>query len=109
MTRQKEGGSTRRMGLNLFTYPTNTKAKHPMTGSTLYGQPKHKYEFNLTTNLLFLQLPIGTGKDTGNKVTLLGLFDSGGCCNMGWLDYHKKAYEKFPQLIAEFTNYQLTG
>jgi hypothetical protein len=104
MTKKQGGGTARRMGLNFFTYPTNPTAQRPMAGSTFYGQPKHKYEFNLTTNLPFLQLPIGTGEDTGNEATLSGLFDSGGCCNMGWLDYHKKAYEKFPQFIAEFTD-----
>lgn len=103
-TKKPEGRTTRRMGLNFFTYPQEPRKIQTTAGSTFYGQPKHKYEFHLTTNLPFLQLPIGTGEDTGNEATLSGLFDSGGCCNMGWLDYHKKAYEKYPQLIAEFTD-----
>jgi hypothetical protein len=94
----------RRMGLNFFTYPKEqAKMKHT-AGSSFFGQPKNKYEFNLTTNLPFLQLPIGTGEDSNNKADLSGLFDSGRCCNMGWLEYHQKISTKFPHLVAEFTD-----
>jgi hypothetical protein len=94
----------RRLGLNFFTYPTGQAPATNVSGRSFFGQPKHKYEFNLTTNLPFLQLPIGTGEDSNNKANLSGLFDSGGCCNMGWLDYHQKINAKFPHLIAEFTD-----
>jgi hypothetical protein len=75
--------SDRRMGLNFFTYAANQSDTKSTAGRSFSGQPKHKYEFNLTTNLPFLQLPIGTGEDNNNNANLSGLFDSGGCCNMG--------------------------
>jgi hypothetical protein len=34
--------------------------------------------------------------------TLSGLLDTGGCCNMGWLSYHKAIAEEYPHLITKF-------
>jgi hypothetical protein len=96
---------TRRMGLNFFTYAREKAVKTIKTaGTTFFGQPKEKYAFHITTTLPFLLLPIGTGEDKSNEANLSGLLDSGGCCNMGWLDYHQKIFEKYPQLVADFTD-----
>jgi hypothetical protein len=66
------------------TTPKTASKPARIAESSFVGQPKHKYEFYLTTNLPFLQLPVGTGENYNNEAILSGLFDSGGCCNMGW-------------------------
>lgn len=49
-----------------------------------------------------MKLPIGRGTDEEDKSYLLGLYDSGGCCTMGWLEYHETIYKKHPHYVREF-------
>ena len=56
-------------------------------------------EFSVNDMLAFLQFPIGL--DSSNKVMLRGLYDTGGCCNMGWKPYHLEIAEKHPELVKQ--------
>ena len=64
-----------------------------------------RFEFDISSRLPFAKLPIGDGSDHG-KATLQGLVDTGGCCMMGWLPYHQKIYQQFPQLVKSFIDLQ---
>ena len=48
--------------------------------------------------------PIGNGATTKDKTMLSGLADTGGCCNMGWLTYHKEIAWRYSHLVHNFIN-----
>jgi len=48
----------------------------------------------------YLYFPIGLEQDSSG--TLRGLYDTGGCCNMGWLQYHQQIAKKFPEIVHRF-------
>jgi hypothetical protein len=77
-----------------------TKSNTPLT--LLGAPPREKYHFKISFKLPFITFPIGDGRTSEDTATLSGLLDTGGCCNMGWLKYHKTIAEKFPQLVQEF-------
>jgi len=56
-------------------------------------------EFSVNDMLAFLQFPIGL--DSSNRVMLRGLYDTGGCCNMGWKLYHLEIAQKHPKLVKQ--------
>jgi hypothetical protein len=71
----------------------------------LYGmQGTGKYAFDISDKLPFMEMMIGAGgNDTNEPVhNLSRLLESGGCCNMGWKDYHEKIYNNFPYLVANY-------
>jgi hypothetical protein len=62
-----------------------------------------KYALDISDKLPFMEMMIGAGDDDTNEVhNLSGLLDSGGCCNMGWEDYHQNIYKNFPYLVANY-------
>jgi hypothetical protein len=80
--------------------PTTTPKSIPRT--MLGSPPKKKYPFKIAYKLPFITFPIGDGRTSEDAATLTGLLDTGGCCNMGWLVYHKAIADQFPQLVDEF-------
>jgi hypothetical protein len=74
-------------------------------GMVMYGmQEKGKFAFDISDKLPLIELMIGAGEDNANEPVhgLSGLLDSGGCCNMGWKDYHEKIYKNFPYVVANY-------
>ena len=63
---------------------------------------KKKYPFNIACKLPFIAFPIGDGRTWEDMATLTGLLATGGCCNMGWQEYHQAIAEQCPQLVEEF-------
>jgi hypothetical protein len=72
------------------------------TANTIEWTAEKNYNFKISFKLPFITFPIGDGRTSEDAVTLTGLLDTGGCCNMGWLKHHNTIAEKFPQLIQEF-------
>jgi hypothetical protein len=50
-----------------------------------------------------MTFPIGDGATSNDTAMLTGLLDTGGCCNMGSLQYHSAIVKNFPRLVSEFT------
>jgi hypothetical protein len=95
-TRWKGNG---RSFLMYMTPKEDTKHNRPLT--LLGAPPRDKYNFKISFKLPFITFPIGDGRTSEDTATLTGLLDTGGCCNMGWLKYHKTIAEKYPQLVEE--------
>lgn len=57
--------------------------------------------FSIQAQLCFLHFPIGQAEDT--NYFMKGLFDTGGCCNMGQFAWHDAIRQNHPHLIASFT------
>lgn len=94
--------STRRITRNFFTF---MQPQAPPLASTFLGAPPlSPYEFKISFKLPFLKFPIGDGGTSDDKATLTGLADTGGCCNMGWLTYHREIAQRYPQLVHEFVD-----
>jgi hypothetical protein len=78
--------------------------KQLATPKTFLGAPPlMRYPFKIAYKLPFMTFPIGDGATSNDRATLSGLADTGGCCNMGSLQYHSEILKTFPQLVAEFT------
>jgi hypothetical protein len=93
---------TRQITRNFFTY---MQPQAQLIPSTFLGAaPLTPYEFKISFKLPFLTFPIGEGGSSNDKAMLTGLADTGGCCNMGWLTYHREIAQKYPQLVHEFTD-----
>ena len=100
-------GKTTAFGRSFLMYMTPESEEKKTTQQniprTLLGAPpKHKYPFKIAYKLPFIAFPIGDGRTSDDTATLSGLLDTGGCCNMGWLGYHKVIAEQCPQLVEEF-------
>jgi hypothetical protein len=67
----------------------------------LGAPPKDNYRFKIACKLPFIAFPIGDGRTSEDVATLSGLLDTGGCCNMGNLAYHKEISEQYPQFVDE--------
>jgi hypothetical protein len=80
----------------------NEPEKEPFT--FLRAPPKQKYPFKIAYKLPIISFPIGDGRTSEDTATLTGLFDTGRCCNMGWLQYHKTIPEQYPQLVEQFVS-----
>jgi hypothetical protein len=71
----------------------------------MYGmQEKGTFVFDISDKFPFMELMIGGGDDDANEAvhSLSRLLDSGGCCNMGWKDYHEKIFKNFPYVVANY-------
>jgi hypothetical protein len=88
------------LGRNFLMYMT-PKANANIPATFLGSAPLSRYEFRISYKLPFLHFPIGDGSTEDDTAHLVGLCDTGGCCNMGWLDYHKEVAERYPKLVAE--------
>jgi hypothetical protein len=62
-------------------------------------------QFAVNSTSPFLRLPIGKTPGTYLK----GLFDTGGCCNMGDLSYHTAIKTKYPQLVKQVVELDTYG
>jgi hypothetical protein len=91
-------------GRSFFMYMAlkDEPEKKPFT--FLHAPPKQKYPFKIAYKLPFILFPIGDGRTSEDTATLTGLLDTGGCCNMGWLQYHKTIAEQYPQLVEQFVS-----
>jgi hypothetical protein len=69
----------------------------------LRSAPRCKHPFAIACKLPFIAFPIGDGRTSEDVATLSGLFDTGGCCNMGNLAYHQTIVEQFPQFEDKMT------
>jgi hypothetical protein len=77
---------------------------HKAPSRTFLGAPPYqKYPFKIAFQLPHMTFPIGDGSTSNDKAMLTGLLDTGGCCNMGSLQYHSAIKTHFPQLVSEFT------
>ena len=102
MTRYQAG----RKGRTLLLYMTPQKKKNEMNEgprTMLESAPKNKYPFAIAYKLPFIAFPIGDGRTSEDVATLSGLLDTGGCCNMGNLQYHQAIMEQFPQFVDDMT------
>ena len=100
----KKRRSNRKITRNFFTF---MKPKENQIPSTFLGAaPLTPYEFKISFKLPFLTFPIGDGETSDDRATLTGLADTGGCCNMGWLTYHRAVAKRYPRLVHEFTDLQ---
>jgi hypothetical protein len=103
--KKRKGGGYAFISYHLKTNPN--KLRTPLfptaQGHTFLAEPKRQYEFAISEKLPFLNLPIGRDvtPDGTDKGHLAGLYDTGGCCNMGWSEYYHALKEKYPQFIAE--------
>jgi hypothetical protein len=96
---------SRRTPRQFFTYMQPEAQPKRGPPSTFLGAPLlSPYEFNISFKLPFLTFPIGDGGTSNDKATLTGLADTGGCCNMGWLTYHREIAKRYPQLVHEFVD-----
>jgi hypothetical protein len=75
----------------------------PAPKTFLGAPPLQKYPFKIAYKLPFMTFPIGDGSTSNDMATLSGLADTGGCCNMGSLQYHTEILKTFPQFVAEYT------
>ena len=75
----------------------------PNPGNVAYfaKDTSHPVEFSINNQLPFLMMPIGKLYD--DMIDLKGLFDTGGCCNLGWLPYHMKIHHQYPELFESLT------
>jgi hypothetical protein len=85
----------------MYMAPTTTTMGGRKPKTLLGAPPKDKYPFKIAYKLPFISFPIGDGRTAEDVATLAGLLDTGGCCNMGWLTYHKAIAEQYPQLVDE--------
>jgi hypothetical protein len=99
---KKQRRSTRRIARNFLMYCKPQKPPDPKT--FLSTPPLSRYEFKIAYKLPFMIFPIGDGATSEDTATLSGLADTGGCCNMGWLPYHKEIARRYPHLVHEFVN-----
>ena len=96
----KQRRSTRKVAKTFLMY---SKPRTPEKPSTFLGAPPLScYEFKIAYKLPFMTFPIGNGGTTEDCCTLSGLADTGGCCNMGWLPYHREIAQRYPHLVHEF-------
>jgi len=70
------------------------------TGNTYDAH--RQVEFNINKLQPFMYFPIGTSTESQDK--LRGLYDTGGCCNMGWLQYHLEIAKRFPNVVKQVIN-----
>jgi hypothetical protein len=95
----------RKITRNFFTCMKPKSNKIP--SNFLGAAPLTPYEFKMSFKLPFLTFPIGDGETSNDRATLSGLADTGGCCNMGWLTYHREVVAKrYPCLVHKFTDLQ---
>ena len=57
-----------------------------------------KIQFAINQQLPFLVMPVAKHFEDRNEMK--GLYDTGGCCNLGWLPYHTKIFEDYPEMFA---------
>src|SRR6056300_561688 len=69
--------------------------------ATTYDQHK-QIEFAINKLQPYMYFPIGLSED--NQTNLRGLYDTGGCCNMGWLQYHLDIAKRFPDIVKQVIN-----
>jgi hypothetical protein len=98
----KKRRSKRIITRNFFTYMQPQAQLVPTT--FLGAAPLSPYEFKISFKLPFLKFPIGDGGTSKDRATLSGLADTGGCCNMGWLSYHREIAQRYPHLVHEFVD-----
>jgi hypothetical protein len=96
---------SRRIATNFLMYATPQAPKRNDGPATFLGAPPlSRYEFKIAYKLPFMTFPIGDGATTEDCATLSGLADTGGCCNMGWLPYHREISQRYPHLVHEFVD-----
>jgi hypothetical protein len=101
-TKKAKRGGKGRTFLMYMKPADKDKPKQENGPRTMLGAPpKAKYQFKIAYKLPFIEFPIGDGRTSEDVATLSGLLDTGGCCNMGNLSYHKEISEQFPQFMEE--------
>jgi hypothetical protein len=83
----------------LFMQPAINEKPRTFLGAP----PNQRYPFKIAFQLPHMTFPIGGGATSNDTAMLTGLLDTGGCCNMGSLQYHSAIVKNFPNLVSEFT------
>jgi hypothetical protein len=101
---EKRGSEQRGMTFIVYrmTKRDNLRITNTAKGVSFFTNQSQQFKFNISDKLTFMKLLIGRGTDKEDKSFLLGLYDSGGRCTMGWLEYHKAIYTKHPQYVCKF-------
>ena len=81
-------------------YRTFVQVPMPRSFSAIQAA-EEQLEFSINSMLFFLHLPIGMHEGKGTGINLKGLYDTGGCCNMGKKDYHLRIAEKCGHLVKQ--------
>jgi hypothetical protein len=89
------------IGRNFLMY---SQPRPSMPAMFLGSAPLSRYKFRISYKLPFMRFPIGDGTTDEDTEHLVGLCDTGGCCNIGWLDYHKEIADRYPKLVAELVD-----
>jgi len=92
------------------TEPNKTqKTESDLNGTTFVSyfsahtfESHPQVEFAINKLQPFMYFPIGLSSD--NHANLRGLYDTGGCCNMGWLPYHLDTAKRFPDIVKQVIN-----
>jgi hypothetical protein len=105
-TPTKKTRRSRRIARNFLMYsqPQAPDDKTHQPKSFLGAPPLSRYEFKIAYKLPFMKFPIGDGATSEDCATLSGLADTGGCCNMGSLSYHREISQRYPHLVHEFVD-----
>ena len=93
-----------RRGMQFATFvDTSQKGmeENPFDKNYSFQTHQKQLAFSINNLMPFLEMPIGDNYE--NNTTLKGLFDSGGCCNLGWKPHHLRVAEKHPELTREVT------
>jgi hypothetical protein len=75
---------------SMFLMYTTEEDQNKTPTTMLGAPPRENYLFKIAYTLPFLSIPTGDGRTQEAMATMTGLFDTGRCCNMGWLKYHQE-------------------
>ncbi|CAJ1937070.1 unnamed protein product [Cylindrotheca closterium] len=88
---------------------TKTAVTKPALSFVTFGsfaamEQAHQLNFLVNDMLAFLNFPIRLNES--NTANLKGLYDTGGCCNMGKKDYHLSIAKQHPHLVKQIFDLQ---
>ncbi|CAJ1940859.1 unnamed protein product [Cylindrotheca closterium] len=95
------------MGNNSGQKRKQMRTDPPLTFMTVgsfaaMGQAQ-KLDFPVNEALAVMHFPIGLNR--GDTANLKGIFDTGGCCNIGEKAYHLAIAKQHPQLVKQVYNF----
>ncbi|CAJ1963850.1 unnamed protein product [Cylindrotheca closterium] len=70
-----------------------------MVGSFATMEQAQKLDFSVNEVLAVMHFPIGL--NLGDTANLKGIYDTGGCCNIGEKAYHLTIAKQYPQLVKQ--------
>lgn len=108
LTRNKQSGNKGPMQFTYFlrqedsdtTTLTSLPRKTKGVSFAMVTQQTPELQFSVNATLAFISIPIGTSLMSGTE--LKGLYDTGGCCTMGWYAYHWGISQRHPEIVKAF-------